>query len=145
MSQTTLDTLNHGIAQVHAEGGGLLDVFLIPPCDGPELVAAALLGSASAARVLSVITDTAETIRRSARKTGPTLCLCCPRCVRRLDGVTFGFASPASDSATGAIGFAICERCSIKPDLDANVQGALRRIWPDLRPITVTHSDGGRA
>jgi hypothetical protein len=142
---TSIPSLTAGLALVQAEGGGLLDLFLIPPEEGPSLIAAAALGSVTATRVLRAITDTASRIRQSARKTEPTLCLCCPRAVRRLNGVTFGLASPAADRATGAIGFVVCQQCSGKPDLNAGVQTALRRIWPDLRPIAVTHREGGHA
>lgn len=142
---TSISDLNDGIALVQAESGGLLDLFLIPPEEGPGLVAAAALGSATATRVLRAIVDTASRIRQSARKTEPVLCMTCPRCVRRLDGVTFGLASPAANNATGAIGFVVCHRCSGKSDLNVDVQTALRRIWPDLRPITVTHGEGGHA
>ena len=41
---------------------------------------------------------------------------------------------------------AICHRCGTTPGgIHAAAVASLRLIWPDARPIHVTHPDGGRA
>ena len=131
-----------GMMRAQQESGGMMCVYLATPQDGAALIGAALTGDAMAARVLQMIAETAGQIRSSARKK-PALCLCCPRSIRSLAGVVFCIAVPEIEHPTRAIGTAICPRCA--PKGKAGALEGLRRLWPELRPITITNPEGGRA
>jgi hypothetical protein len=89
----------------------------------------------------------AATRIKQAPQRKPTLCICCPRSIKRLSATTvFGVASAGIANPTAAIGFVFCERCAAdRATLAARAAEGLRRIWPDLRPVTITHPTGGRA
>ncbi len=141
-----LEKLREGIERVHVQsGGGLFRLYLFNQAETADLIVASCPGIDHASKLLCVIANTADRIRRSARRRTPVLCMCCPRCVRRLDGVRIGILTAAADNAVDALGFAICQQCSAKADLDEKVIGALRGIWPDLRPIAITHRVRGHA
>ena len=57
-----------------------------------------------------------------------------------------GRGTGASDTASQGITMGICAACAIEPDdLLAKAREGLTRIWPDLRPVAVTHPAGSRA
>ena len=53
---------------------------------------------------------------------------------------------PFRDDAAHGMGLAICQRCGTEAsDIKAAATGALREVWPDIRPIALTHPAGARA
>jgi hypothetical protein len=135
-----------GIQTVNDEAAGLLDVSIIDAVCGAELVADAMLGSPEAAALLLAVAQAAARIKKAPRQS-PALCICCPRPVKRVCATTvFGVATPAVANPGSAIGFVFCDRCAGNRDtLVARAADGLGRIWPDLRPVAVTHPEGGRA
>ncbi len=141
----TRNELRDLIARVHVQAGGVLDVYLVSGAEAADLMTASFLGVGHATRLLGAVSTSIAHVLRSTGKRNPTLCVCCPRCVRRLDGIRIGIVAAATDDAADVISFVVCARCSSAPDLTKNIMHALRRIWPDLRPISITHPTGGRA
>jgi hypothetical protein len=135
-----------GIQAVNDEASGVLDISIIDALAGAELLTNAVLGDREAASLLLAITQAAARIKQAPRRS-PSLCICCPRAVKRLSSATvFGVAVPATANPGSAIGFVFCDRCAGDRDtLAAKAAEGLRRIWPDLRPVAITHPEGGRA
>jgi hypothetical protein len=135
-----------GIQAVNDESAGLLDVDIVDALAGADLLVRATRGDKEAAALFLAVTQAATRIKQAPRRK-PALCICCPRSIKRLTAATvFGVAAPAIANPTGAIGFAFCDRCSAdRTTLAAKAAEGLRRIWPDLRPVTVSHPTGGRA
>ncbi len=135
-----------GIQIVHDAAGGLLDINIIDAADGREMLAAAALGNFEAAMLMRAVYQAASRINHAPRRS-PVLCICCPRSIKRLTPrLVFGVAFPAIAKPSNAIGFAFCERCSEdRNTLAIKAAEGLRQIWPDLRPVVVTHPKGGRA
>jgi hypothetical protein len=142
---STLDELRDGIARVHVQAAGALDVDLFEPNDAVRLLGALLLGSTHAAQLLRGVTTTAARVERLAGQRRFVLSMCCPRAVRILRGVKIGLVAAAAGDATDAIGFVRCGRCSSSADGNKKITNGLQRIWPDVRPIVVTYQDGSRA
>jgi hypothetical protein len=134
-----------GLEKVHTEAAGALHVSLICAEQRIELLCLALLGNPEAMMLTAAITDSAAWIKRATRRE-PVLCLCCPRRIKRITPATiFGVVSPAIPSPGHAVGFAFCDVCAGKPGLMDATTAALKKIWPNLRPIVVTHPRGGTA
>jgi hypothetical protein len=135
-----------GIQAVNDQAAGLLDVDIVDAACGADLLSRAAQGDKAAAALFLAVTQAAARIKQAPRHK-PTLCMCCPRAIKRLTAETvFGVATPAVANPTGAIGFVFCTRCSAdRTTLAAKAAEGLRRIWPDLRPIEITHPIGGRA
>jgi hypothetical protein len=134
------------IQRVNDSAAGVLDVSIINATTGAMLMADALRGDQEAATLILAVSQAATRIKQAPRKK-PALCICCPRSVRRICSDTvFGVASPSVPNPDGVIGFVFCDRCAGTPDaLAAKAAEGLRRIWPDLRLITITDPIGGRA
>jgi hypothetical protein len=146
MNTQTDSAWRTGIQTVHNEAAGLLNVDIVDALAGAGLMSDALRGDSEAAALILAVTQAAARIKQAPRQK-PALCICCPRAVRRVcAGTVFGVATPAVANPTGAIGFVFCDRCASDRDtLAAKAAEGLRRIWPDLRPVVVTHQHGGRA
>lgn len=129
-----------GIQRVNDEAAGMLAVEIISPDTALDLLREAMSGSHASYVLFTAVTQAAQRVQSAPRKK-PVLCVCCPRPIRRLStDILFGVAVPATPSATSALGFAICGRCA--EDRRAaleKAQAGLSRIWPGLRPVTVTH------
>ncbi len=139
-----MTALQEGIQRVNDEASGLLMVQVVQQSDLPSLILDMLAGIADAAQLLRMANDAVASIRAAPRRK-PTLCSTCPRA---LLGTRFSIilARPACDDPTQALALAICPKCG--PDYDAiqaKATVALSRIWPNLRPVTITHPNGGRA
>jgi hypothetical protein len=133
-----------GFEAVHREAAGLLTLDIIRPERFVELVLASMSGDDAAARLVESAVKTVSRIEKAPRRE-PKLCGCCPKKLRGT-GFVICVANPAVDSPSGSIAFALCERCSSDDAaVRDNAAKALRRVWPDLRPVTVTHQAGGRA
>lgn len=139
-------TWRDAVQRVNDSAAGVIDVSIINATTGAMLMADALLGDQVAATLLLAVTQAAARIKRAPRQK-PALCVCCPRSVRRVCSDTvFGVASPSVPNPAGVIGFVFCDRCAGTPgSLAAKATEGLRRIWPDLRPITITDPVGGHA
>jgi hypothetical protein len=135
-----------GVQAVNDEAAGLLDVNIVDANMGVDLLVDAIRGDHEAAALLQAIREAADRVRKAPRRT-PALCICCPRSVKRIRaGTVFGIAVPATPNPTRAIGFVFCDRCAAdRSTLAARAADGLRRIWPDLRPITITDPIGGHA
>lgn len=136
-----------GVRQVHEESGGLVTVAIVTREARLELLAAVVLGDHEASTILRAIADCSKWIAKTPRKR-PVLCVCCPRPVLRVTRDTIiGVASPATTAPNRALGFAFCRECGkgTAPELTDRARRGLSGIWPDLRPVAVTHPQGGRA
>jgi hypothetical protein len=136
----------NGIHAINDEAAGMLDVNIIDADAGLEMIFEAALGNSEAATLMRAVSQAAARIKQAPRR-APTLCLCCPRAIKRLTPTTvFGVARPAIARPSNALAFAFCDRCSAdRGNLAAKAAIGLQRIWPDLRAIEVTHPEGGRA
>lgn len=138
------DALRAGIQSVHDEAGGALCLYAVAPEHAAGLLVDVFHGDTEAARLMRAVLDVVRRIEATPRHQ-PALCACCPR-VLRGSGYTVCVAFPERDAPTKALGFGICERCaSDEMALPARAADALRSIWPDLRPIAITHPTGGHA
>ena len=141
----TQTRLNEGIQQFQDECSGLLTLNIVQPADLPHVVADAASGDAEAGQLLQQVITVMDNIRSASRKR-PALCVACPRPLRPDVGFAVVVAIPACDDPRAGLALAICTRCG--PDrasITAKAAVGLRRIWPDLRPITVTNPEGGQA
>ena len=134
------------VGEIHCEAAGLLDVSIVDARSGIELIADAILGDRKAVGLLQAVAQAAQHVRQAPRRK-PVLCFCCPREVKRITVDTvFGIAVPATANPTGALGFVFCGKCAAdRGTLAARAVDGLKRIWPDSRPVTVTHPAGGYA
>lgn len=139
-----MSALRDGIQRVNDEAGGLLELQVIQRTDLPALILDALAGSSEAAQTLRLVNDTVANIQAAPRRRR----MLCGACPRGLHGGRFSviIARPACDDPAQGLAMAICTKCG--PDFDAiqvKAAVALARIWPNVRPVTVTHPEGGRA
>jgi hypothetical protein len=127
-------------------GGELLDVYLVDQMAAAELMARAMLGDAEAARLFGAFLEAGKRIASAPRRS-PVICATCPRRIRRIShDIIFGIAAPERTDRPSAIGFAICPRCAAnRAGLLSRASESLRQIWPDLRPIVISHPAGGHA
>jgi len=139
-----VSALQEGVQRVSDEAGGLLTLQVIQQHDMPALMLDAVAGSDEAVQLLRLAKETLAGIEAAPRRR-PMLCGACPRALR--DGrFAIIVAKPACDDPTQGIALAICPRCGpTYGAIQAAAAVALRRIWPDLRAITITHSKAGRA
>lgn len=142
----THETWRDGIRRVSEQSAGVLQVRVIDALAASELLAQALLGDYEAVVMLRAMAEAEMQVRRAPRNR-PALCVACPRAVRRINRATiFGVAAPAIPSPTSAIAFVFCDRCATdRGTLVAKANEGLRRLWPELRPVTITDPIGGRA
>jgi len=139
-----VNALRDGIQRVSDEAGGLLTVQVIQQHDMPAMIADALGGSAEAVQLLRLTNQVLANIQAAPYRK-PALCGCCPRALRG-GRYAIVIARPARDDATEGLSLAICRKCGpTYGAIQATAAVAFRRIWPDLRPIMVTHPGGGRA
>jgi hypothetical protein len=129
-----------GIERVQTEAGGMLTVDIFDNLAGAELVARAMAGDRESLVMLKAVTQAIAGVAQAPRAK-PALCVACPRPVKRITPQTvFGIASPDTPTRTPAIGFAFCEKCGAdRGTLAEKARQGLQRIWPDLRPIVVSH------
>ena len=139
-------TWTEGVQRVSNEAAGVIQLDIIKHADLAELLAHAILGDPEAVRLANMASDTLRRIAAAPRRK-PMLCASCPTPLR-LKGHRFSVvvAIPGRDQPANALALAICHGCATGRDAvqDKAVE-ALKRLWPDLRPITVTHPAGGRA
>jgi hypothetical protein len=134
------------IEALHAEASGVLTLGIFYPEDSAELLAAAAMGDELAAGLLGALLESRRRVRDAPRDK-PGLCCGCPRPIRKVSPETiFGLVFPAIARPTAAVGFVFCSRCAAdRKGLLAKAENRLRKLWPELRPIVVSHPAGGRA
>ncbi len=136
--------VHHGLRRLHREAGGATVLHLVRPQEYTRALPAALAGDREAAAVLDVVHQLLERMR-SAPPDDPMQCCACRTALHAAD-FSLAILLPLRDDPTCAMGIGICERCG--PDLAA-VRGkatdSFREIWPELRTIELTHTEGGRA
>lgn len=139
-----MTALAKGIAHFQSEAGGLMELVVVRPVDAIDVMADALAGDSRAVCVLKAIEQAADAIRNAPRRL-PMLCASCPRPLRG-SGYAFAVGLPDTDRPTHGLALAVCTRCATeRGDIQAKATAALRRVFPDLRPVAVTHPAGGRA
>ena len=142
--QSKRATWVEGIRQVHDESAGMLSVVIVRQCDAVHLAMDALSGDDKAVALLQQVNDCLQRIGAApARK--PAQCGCCGT---NLEAGRFAIviASPDTDTPSAGLGLAICRRCGVTAGaIKAAALSALKVIWPDLRPVQVTHPEGSRA
>lgn len=144
MSEPTKAALQAGIERLTKEAGGVLDVMVIQLQDMPYILCDAAAGDRDALTILNALNDALVRIDAAPRRF-PMLCVSCPRPLRK-GRFSFGLALPKCDHPTGMLALAVCHRCSTDRDgIKARAVAGLKRLWPDLRPITVTHTVAGTA
>ena len=137
-------TLDDGIRAMHAECGGALIVQVIRPPEALALVAQACSGDAQADAVLDAFMQVLRRVE-AAPKHEPALCVACSRPPVG-NAFNVAVAIPMRDVPGHALGFIVCEPCGITTAaIRGHAIAACREIWPDLRQVTVTHGEGGRA
>lgn len=136
--------LQVGFHRIHDEGGGAVELVVVRQTDALDMLGDAMAGNARAAGLLRATNDALGRIAAAPRRF-PMLCAACPRPLKP-GRYAIVLAVPARSDPTTAIGLAVCQHCAIGiADIRAKAAIGLRRIWPDLRPITVTHPRGGQA
>ena len=137
-----MSALQEGVQRVNDEAGGVLSLQVIQRGDMPALISDALAGSGEAMELLRLVRETMDGIQGAPRRK-PMLCGSCPKALRN-GRFSIVLAKPACDDPTQGVAMMICAKCgSSIGAIQAAALVALRRIWPDARPITVTHPDGG--
>ena len=130
---------------VHAEAAGCMTLDIICPADVPSLVAYGAMGDQQAKRLTIAVEQALNGIARAPRRR-PMLCASCPRPVRPGSEFWVVIASPARDDAAQCLTLAICAGCAMEREhARQKALVALRRVWPDARPIEVTHQVGSHA
>jgi len=133
-----------GIRAVHEEAAGMLTMLVIRQSEALELMTDALQGDAEAARLLTLISKTAKRIDVAKRTRSPMLCVSCPRPILN-NQFSFVVAGPVGGGAVNHIAVAVCTKCGRSTaDITRKATTGLRRLWPDLRPISV-HPTAGHA
>jgi hypothetical protein len=140
-------TWTDGIRRLHCEAAGVLAIEIFDSQAIAKISAAAALGDEMAAALIGALLDTKKSITNAPRNR-PALCISCPRAIRKISwDIVFGLTLPAVRRPGSAIGFAFCPKCAAgdRASLHSKAQTGLRGLWPDLRPVVISHPDGGRA
>ena len=137
--------LQAGVDRLQVEAGGVLELIIVRPPDAVGILGEAIAGSETAARIFRAV-STAATGIAAAPRHRPMLCVSCPRPLRKKTPCSFVLVLPKRADAAEGLTLAVCAKCATKrEDIQVKALVGLRRIWPDLRPIEITHEDGGRA
>jgi hypothetical protein len=129
---------------VHVEAGGTMSLDLIEFSDLRPLLAGTNLGSERCANLLQLTIAALQRIDRAPSRK-PMLCATCPAPVRLGGAFWIAIAMPLRDDPSSALTLAICAECaSSREAAHDRAMIALRRIWPDARPITL-QSDASEA
>ena len=132
-----------GMRAVHDQAAGAVMVEIITPGIMVEMIGEALAGDADVLQRLSVANEFIREARGSPEHR-PMLCGTCPQPIRETP-FNMALAIPARDDAENVICIGICQKCGTRPaELLARAQEAFRKIWPDLRAVSI-HPTAGRA
>ena len=147
MSHLPIDTLTAGLTAIQADAGGMMTIVVVHPSEGPALLASAMAGNREALHLFQSVVQSLEGIAK-APKRKPMLCATCPRPLRKATGFSIAVAMPAKGDPSLGLCLAVCAHCAdaTKPSaVTDKAMQALATIWPNLRPVTITHRSGGRA
>jgi hypothetical protein len=146
MKAADIEAKREAIQSVNDVSAGLLNVSIVDAGAWAGLLAHALMGDRGSEALLQAVVQAGARVEQAPRRL-PALCLCCPRAVKRISANTvFGVAMPVIGKPTGAVGFVFCDRCaSDRSALPTKAITGLRRIWPELRQVEITHPVGGQA
>lgn len=144
MSAAAKAKLAANLTQVGIEAAGVLAVSYLRHVDVPQALHDAIMGDTTAERLLRTAKLTVERIAAAGPRT-PVLCVSCPRPVRRCDAYVVGLALPWRADPSQGVAFVLCESCAATDNLDERAAVGLRRIWPDLRCVSVNSAAEGRA
>lgn len=137
-----MSALQEGVQRVNDEAGGVLSLQVIQRGDMPALISDALAGSGEAMELLRLVRETMDGIQAAPRRK-PMLCGCCPKALRN-GRFSVVLAKPDRADASQGIAMMICAKCGPSYGaIQAAALVALRRIWPNCRPIAITHPQGG--
>ena len=141
MSSAAWDAAVH---QVYHEDVGLLVLAIVQPADGQELERAALAGDACAVTLLPQIQEFVAFVQTAPITSRARCCGCGAEFVSGQFAVAV-VTPDISDQAAG-VGVGVCPKCgSTISAIKATLIRVLRYAWPGLRPIQITHPEGGRA
>lgn len=137
-------TWAEAVRQVHDEAAGMLSVVIVRQCDAVHLALDALSGDDTAVALLLQVKDCIQRIE-GASACNRTQCGCCGADLAS-GRYALAIATPDISDPSAGLGMAICRRCGVTVGaIKAAALSALRLIWPDLRPVQVTHPEGSRA
>jgi hypothetical protein len=127
------------------EAGGLLTVHVISRDELPSLLRATMSGNARAAQLVRAVLASIDNVE-SAPKRSPMPCGACQRPVKHRSAYCVGVVLPDVDLPCRAVGFALCRHCcGTSAAADMAAIRAVRDVFPNARPIVITHRHGGRA
>ncbi len=145
MTWQSRDALEAALGRLQVEAGGVMELYVVRPPDALGILADAIAGDAQAARIYRAVCTATNGIKTAPKKQ-PMLCASCPRPLRAGTPCSIILAVPRRDDAHQAVTLAVCAKCATQPkEIRQKALGALARIWPDARPIEITHDAGGRA
>jgi hypothetical protein len=125
--------------------GQLYELIFAGPAEVAGMLFAAAGGGERAMMIARAAAKVFAATDTAAKTTTPRLCLACPQ---ELTDYRFlvALAVPGCDDPAQIIGAALCHTCA-GADESSREKAALafRAVWPDLRPIRVTHPSGARA
>ncbi len=140
----TKAALSAGIEKLSAEAAGLLSVAVVQLEDLPNLVIDMMRGDPEAGILFTAVRNAISAIDNAPRRS-PALCVSCPRVLRK-GRFALCIAFPDKHDPAHALGLAVCRHCATDADgIKAKAVVGLKRLWPNLRPINITHKSGGHA
>jgi hypothetical protein len=123
------------------EADGIYRLHIVPPSTGRQIFEHAASGDAYSFGLALGLVQSLDRIRTAPPGSG-AVCLVCPAILCADDPITFILTVANIDMPSTALGAALCPRCGALPNLHARVATALRRVWPDLRPISISNAVG---
>ena len=122
----------------------MIEVRIVRRDDLPALLGEGLAGDRLARQLLRSVNEALRCIR-DAPRSKPMLCGVCPRRLRNGE-YSIVVAWPACDAPTTGFAVGICNKCGPTYEaINEKLPLALARLWPDVRPVRITHPEGGRA
>lgn len=138
------ERLNTHLSEFTAESGGMQIVDAVKLEDVLPLRLKAALGDRGAAQTMSLVQQALASIAAAPRNE-PTLCATCDAVLIEVE-FSIIVTRPGCDNPAKGLAIGVCKSCAPDRDaLDRKALEGLRKIWPKLREIQVTHSGSGRA
>ncbi len=139
-----MTALAEGLAGLRSEADGVVELVVLRPADAAGVLADAMAGDARAYGIATALRDIIALVEH-ARSGTPKVCVSCSQPLRR-EGFAVGLVMPTTENPGHVLGLGVCRRCAkSRVDVTAKLMKAVRATWPDVRPVMVTHSAGGRA
>ncbi len=139
-----MNALAEGLSGPRSEAGDVVELIVLRPADASAVLADAMAGDARAYGIITALRDVIALVER-APSHEPKVCVICSQPLR-CKGFAVGLVMPTSENPGHVLGLGVCRRCArSRGDVTAKLMKAVRDVWPDVRPVTITHSTGGRA